>query len=93
MPLRKGVVMPGVEHRQHKGLNNRAENSHQPTRRRERILKRFKSAGQAQRFLSVHDQVGNLFRRPANTNAAAHRQSRAQAFMTWSEVAGVAVSF
>jgi transposase-like protein len=44
--------MPGVEHRQHKGLNNRAENSHQPTRRRERIMKRFKSAGQAQRFLS-----------------------------------------
>src|ERR687894_2531262 len=46
----KRVVMPGVEHRQHKGLNNRAENSHQPTRRRERIMKRFKSAGQAQRF-------------------------------------------
>ena len=38
-----------VEHRQHKGLNNRAENSHQPTRRRERIMKRFKSAWQAQR--------------------------------------------
>src|ERR671912_699833 len=63
----KRVVMPGVEHRQHKGLNNRAENSHQPTRRRERIMKRFKSAGQAQRFLSVHDQVANLFRLPANT--------------------------
>ena len=43
----KRVVMPGVEHRQHKGLNNRAENSLQPTRRRERIMKRFKSAGQA----------------------------------------------
>ena len=69
----KREVMPGVEHRQHKGLNNRAENSHQPTRRRERIMKRFKSAGQAQRFLSVHDQVANLFRRPANTNAADHR--------------------
>ena len=38
-------VMPGIEHRQHKGLNNRAENSHQPTRRRERQMKRFKSAG------------------------------------------------
>jgi len=49
-----------VEHRQHKGLNNRAENSHQPTRRRERIMKRFKSARQAQRFLMVHDQVANL---------------------------------
>jgi transposase-like protein len=49
----KREIMPGVEHRQHKGLNNRAENSHQPTRRRERIMKRFKSAGQPQRFLSV----------------------------------------
>ena len=85
--------MPGVEHRQHKGLNNRAENSHQPTRRRERIMKRFKSAGQAQRFLSVHDQVGNLFRRPANTNAVAHRQSRARAFTTWAEVTGLAAGF
>src|ERR1043165_8545233 len=44
----KREIMPGVEHRQHKGLNNRAENSHQPTRRRERQMKRFKSAGQAQ---------------------------------------------
>jgi putative transposase len=89
----KRVVMPGVEHRQHKGLNNRAENSHQPTRRRERIMKRFKSAEQAQRFLSGHDQVGNLFRRPANTNAAAHRQSRAQAFKIWAEVTGLAAGF
>ena len=86
----KRVVMPGVEHRQHKGLNNRAENSHQPTRRRERIMKRFKSPGQAQRFLSVHDQVANLFRRPANTNAAHYRRSRVHAFRVWSEVTGVA---
>ncbi len=56
--------MPGVEHRQHKSLNNRAENSHQPTRRCERIMERFKSAGQAQRFLSAHDQVANLFAFP-----------------------------
>jgi putative transposase len=89
----KRIVMPGVEHRQHKGLNNRAENSHQPTRRRERILKRFKSVGLAQRFLPVHDQVGNLFRRPANTNAAAHRQSRAQTFKIWAEVTGLAAGF
>ena len=46
----KRRVMPSVEHRKHKGLNNRAENSHQPTRRRERQMKRFKSAGQAQCF-------------------------------------------
>src|SRR5829696_8182508 len=42
----KDEVMPSVEHRRHKGLNNRAENSHQPTRRRERQMKRFKSPGQ-----------------------------------------------
>ena len=88
------AVMPGVEHRQHRGLNNRAENSHQPTRRRERITKRFKSAGQAQRFLSVHDQVArNLFRRPANCNATEHREVRSQAFTTWAEVTGIAVAF
>jgi len=89
----KRTVMPGVEHRQHKGLNNRAENSHQPTRRRERLMKRFKSAGQAQCFLSVHDQVANLFRNFANSNAAERREARLQAFTAWAEVTGVAVSF
>ena len=48
----KREVMPSVEHRKHKRLNNRAENSHQPTRQRERQMKCFKSPGQAQRFLS-----------------------------------------
>jgi len=57
----KREVMPAVEHRKHKGLNNMAGNSHQPTRRRERQMKRFKSAGQAQRFLSAHDGISNLF--------------------------------
>jgi putative transposase len=85
--------MPGVEHRQHRGLNDRAENSHQPTRRRERIMTRFKSAGQAQRFLSVYDQVANLFRRPANTNAADHGKSRIRAFGVWAEVTSVVAGF
>jgi putative transposase len=88
----KREIMPAVEHRQHRGLNNRAENSHQPTRRRERIMKRFKSAGQAQRFLSIHDQVANLFRHPTNSNAADYRKSRARAFVTWAEVTGIAVA-
>jgi len=48
----KREVLPGVEHRQHKRLNNRAENSHQPTRERERRMRRFKSPGHAQRFLA-----------------------------------------
>jgi putative transposase len=89
----KKKIIPGVEHRQHKGFNNRAENSHQPTRRRERIMKRFKSAGQAQRFLSIHDQVANLFHRPANTTAAEHRTSRAQAFTTWAEMTGLVAGY
>ena len=55
----KREVMSGIEHRQHKGLNNRAENSHQPTRRRERQMKQFKSVGQAQRFLSAYDQINS----------------------------------
>jgi putative transposase len=89
----KRAVMPNVEHRQYKGLNNRAENSHQPTRRRERIMKRFKSAGQAQHLLSVHDQVANLFRLPTTSNAADRRQSHARAFAAWAKVTGIAVGF
>jgi putative transposase len=56
-------------------------------------MKRFKSAGQAQRFLSVHDQVANLVRYPANANAAERREARSQDFTAWAEVTGVAVSF
>src|SRR5258708_7227880 len=83
----KREVMPGIEHRQHKGLNNRAENSHQPTRRRERQMKQFKSAGQAQRFLSAHDQINNLFHlRRAHLTAAEHRASRSQTFQVWDEI-------
>jgi len=86
----KREVMPSVEHRKHKGLNNRAENSHQPTRRRERQMKRFKSAGQAQRFLSAHDGINNLFLlRHHQVPAAQHRADRTQAFQVWAEVTGV----
>lgn len=46
-------VVPSAEHRSHKGLNNRAESSHQPTRQRERAIKGFRSTGGAQRFLSA----------------------------------------
>jgi putative transposase len=89
----KGEVMPSVEHRRHKGLNNRAENSHQPTRRRERQMKRFKSAGQAQRFLAVHDQINNLFHlRRDHRPAHQYRAARTQAFQTWAAVTGVAAA-
>jgi hypothetical protein len=87
----KREIMPGVEHRQHKGLNNRAENSHQPTRRRERQMKRFKSPRQAQRFLSAHDQINNLFHlRRDHLPAPQYRAARAQAFQTWAELTGIA---
>ena len=83
--------MPSVENRKHKGLNNRAENSHQPTRRRERQMKRFKSAGQAQRFLAAHDQINNLFHlRRNHVPADQYRAARTQAFQAWAEVTGVA---
>ncbi|WTE90428.1 IS6 family transposase [Streptomyces sp. NBC_01614] len=55
-------VMPSVEHRSHKGLNNRAENSHQPTRQRERAMKGFRSPGAAQRFLSAFTGISPHFR-------------------------------
>jgi putative transposase len=89
----KREIMPGVEHRQHKGLNNRAENSHQPTRRRERIMKRFKSPRQVQRFLSIHDQIANIFtRRPNQNTVTQFRLARNQAFTTWAEVTGVTMA-
>src|SRR3954447_26543133 len=89
----KREVMPGVEHRQHKGLNNRAENSHQPTRRRERQMKRFKSVRQAQRFLSAHDQINNLFHlRRDRISASEYRAARARTFKIWADISGVAVA-
>src|ERR1700744_1710105 len=89
----KREILPGVEHRQHKGLNNRAENSHQPTRLRERIMKRFNSTRQVQRFLSTHDQIANIFsRRPNQDTAAKFHSARRQAFATWAEVTGVAMA-
>src|SRR3954470_3655293 len=87
----KADVMPSVEHRRHKGLNNRVENSHQPTRRRERQMKRFKSPGQAQRFLSAHDGINTLFHLCCDhLPASQYRAARTQAFQTWAEVTGVA---
>ena len=75
------LILPPVEHRQHKGLNNRAENSDQPTRQRERRTKRFKSAWQAQQFLSAHGPIHqHSHPRRHRMSAAEHRACRAQAF-------------
>jgi putative transposase len=55
-------VLPGAKHRRHEGLNNRAENSHRPVRKRERALQRFNSLQHAQRFLEPFSAVWNPFR-------------------------------
>ena len=57
----KRESLPSVEHRQHRYLNNRAENSHQPTRQRERRTQGFKSPGDAQRFLSAYGPIAQYF--------------------------------
>jgi len=88
----KREVLPSVEHRQHKRLNNRAENSHQPTRERERRMRRFKSPGHAQRFLAAYGPIASHFRpRRHRLTAAAYRETRAERFQTWHAVTGTTV--
>ncbi|MFE2492043.1 IS6 family transposase [Streptomyces mirabilis] len=82
-------VMPSVEHRSHKGLNNRAENSHQPTRQRERAMKGFRSAGAAQRFLSAFSGISPHFRtRRHLISARGHRAEMTIRFAIWDQVTG-----
>ena len=81
------AVMPSVAHRTDRYENNRAEVSHQPTRQRERQMRRFKSPGQAQRFLSVHGLVRNLFRVGRHlVRAVHHRELRGRSFLIWDAV-------
>ena len=79
----------GIEHLHERGRwkNNRAENSHQPTRRRERKMQRFKSARSAQKFLSTHAAVFNTFNVQRHlTSAQTHRTLRTAVMSTWLEV-------
>ena len=77
----KKEVVPSVEHRKHKRLNNRAENSHQPTRQRERTMRCFKSAGHAQRFLSAFGPIREHFcPRRHRLRADEYRRERARRF-------------
>jgi putative transposase len=79
--------LPGVEHRQHRYLNNRAENSHQPTRQREQRMQGFKSPGQAQRFLSTYGPIAQHFRpRRHRFSASAYRQEMRHRFHTWQDI-------
>ncbi len=82
-------ILPGVEHWQSRYFNNKIEVSHQPTRRRERHMKRFKSPGHAQRFLSSHSQIHNHFQlRRHRLSAAEYRTARAAAFASWRSATG-----
>jgi putative transposase len=89
----KREILPGVEHRQHRYLNNRAENSHQPTRQRERRMQGFKSPGHAQRFLSAYGPIAQHFR-PRRHRLSAHdyRREMAQRFQSWREVTSMAIA-
>ena len=80
-------VMPNVEHRSHKGLNNRAENSHVPLRKRERMMQGFRSPGSLQRFVSIFSAVRNLFIPPRTKRSAIQiHLHRLQAMAEWKAV-------
>jgi len=86
----KREILRKVEHRQHKGLNNRAENSHQPTRLREKRMRRFKSPGQAQRFLSSFEFIRQHFHpKQRRLTPTEYRQEMCQRFATWQELTGI----
>jgi putative transposase len=79
---------PSADHRAHKGLNNRIEGSYRPTRRREKVMGRFKSPKQAQRFLAAHDQINTIFKpRRYRLTATSYRHARSDAFSLWADYA------
>jgi putative transposase len=85
----KREVMPGVEHRQSQYLNNRCENSHRPTRQRERRMQGFKSAGHAPRFLSAYGPLAHHFcPRRHRLSAPEYRKGMRQRFARWAAMTG-----
>ena len=83
----KRTILPGVTHDTQQYANNRAELSHQPTRMRERQMRRFKSSRQAQRFLSAHGIITNLFRvGRQHLSSSNHRLLRSRSFSIWRAV-------
>jgi putative transposase len=83
------AVRPGVEHRQHRRLNNRAEHARHPTRERERRMRRFNSPGHARRLLAAYGPIGSPFRpRRHRLTAAAHRETRHERFAIRRAVTG-----
>jgi len=89
----KREMLPHVEHQQHKGLNNRAENSHQATRTRERRMQRFKSPGHAQRFLSSFELIRQHFHPKQHLlSADEYRQVIRQRLSSWRELTGTQIA-
>ncbi|MCB8883762.1 IS6 family transposase [Acidisoma cellulosilytica] len=89
----KRDILPKVEHRQSRYLNNRIKVSHQPTRRRERQMQRFKSIRQAQRFLSAHSRMhSHVQLRRHLIPAVDYRSFRDAAFRVWRDVARIAIT-
>src|ERR671927_751166 len=89
----KREILPGMEHRQHRYLNNRCENSHRPTCQRERRMQGFKSSGHAQRFLSAHGPIAQHFRpRRHLLSAPVYRQEMRQRLQIWEEITGAAMA-
>ncbi|NLS06950.1 IS6 family transposase [Rhizobium sp. P32RR-XVIII] len=89
----KAELIPYVEHRSHKGLNNRAENSHLAIRRRERGMMRFKSTRQCQRFISIQGPVANLFHlHRKHLSGSDHRECRAAAMTAWRDITSSAAA-
>jgi len=87
----KREVAPGLDHWSHKGLNNRAENSHLPFRKRERAMQGFRSPGGLQRFVSIHSATRNCFSVPARRRSALTiRYHRLEALEAWKSAANVA---
>ena len=85
-PIRQ--LAPDADHRAHKGLNNRIEGSHRPTRKREKLMGRFKSLRQVQRFLAAHDQINTIFRpRRYRLSSMSYRHARSDAFDLWQSYA------
>jgi len=85
----KREMLPGVEHRQSRSLNNRCENSHRPTRQRERSMQGCKSAGHAQRFLSAYGPITQHFRpRRHLLSASDYRPEMSKRFESWAEIMG-----
>jgi putative transposase len=93
---RTGMGMT-FEHRQHKGINNRAENSHLPTRRRKRIMKwiikRFTSARHLRRLVFIHDPVANLHNFPRHAMSSSDdRALRSEAMVAWRVIAELSIA-